>query len=181
MKKKMMRIAAFAAVCMFLFSGLAIGERTPWDCPECGRKGNTGNFCGGCAHPAPEAEEQKTDEVHLPEEISFTTHLDVNSGYEYVRGVYEGPFADFPGKDLSEGEYYSPALVIWNSGDQPIGVSVSCVTGDYVSAWKEYPVEPGGNLVYRLFDGEKTGSVGTHTITWYCNGMEAAKFTWIVR
>ena len=31
----------------------ALGEQAPWDCPECGREGNTGNYCGWCAHPAP--------------------------------------------------------------------------------------------------------------------------------
>ena len=24
-----------------------------WVCPECGREGNTGAFCGNCAHPSP--------------------------------------------------------------------------------------------------------------------------------
>lgn len=28
-------------------------EGSSWDCPGCGRKGNTGNYCGSCAHPAP--------------------------------------------------------------------------------------------------------------------------------
>ena len=36
-----------AAVC----PGLA--EATTWDCPQCGRSGNTGKYCGSCAHPAP--------------------------------------------------------------------------------------------------------------------------------
>lgn len=36
-----------------LLSFSALSETTPWDCPECGRTGNTGNYCGGCAHPAP--------------------------------------------------------------------------------------------------------------------------------
>ena len=31
----------------------ATGEHSAWNCPECGRMGNTGNYCGGCAHPAP--------------------------------------------------------------------------------------------------------------------------------
>ena len=31
----------------------ALCEQSVWDCPECGRTGNTGNYCGGCAHPAP--------------------------------------------------------------------------------------------------------------------------------
>ena len=34
-------------------TGPAYGEGKPWNCPECGRKDNTGNYCGGCAHPAP--------------------------------------------------------------------------------------------------------------------------------
>ena len=30
-------------------------QHDPWDCPEpgCGRKGNRGNYCGNCGHPAP--------------------------------------------------------------------------------------------------------------------------------
>lgn len=30
----------------------ALGEHELWNCPECGRTGNTGNYCGSCAHPA---------------------------------------------------------------------------------------------------------------------------------
>lgn len=42
-----------------LFSS-AIGEEVKtWDCPQCGRKGNTGNFCGECGCKAPK-EEVKT-------------------------------------------------------------------------------------------------------------------------
>ena len=28
-------------------------DKAGWTCPECGKKGNTGNYCGKCAHPAP--------------------------------------------------------------------------------------------------------------------------------
>ena len=28
-------------------------ESYAWNCPQCGRTGNTGNYCGGCAYPAP--------------------------------------------------------------------------------------------------------------------------------
>ena len=31
----------------------AIAEHGNWDCPDCGRKDNTGNYCGTCAYPAP--------------------------------------------------------------------------------------------------------------------------------
>lgn len=43
---------AICAVCILL-SSYSFAENYAWDCPECGRTGNTGNFCGGCAHPAP--------------------------------------------------------------------------------------------------------------------------------
>ncbi len=38
---------------------LLIGEEILWDCPECGRTGNKGNFCGGCGSPY-------TEETPLP-------------------------------------------------------------------------------------------------------------------
>ncbi len=43
-------------VTIFLLLSVAIyayGERVAWDCPECGRAGNTGNYCGHCSYPAP--------------------------------------------------------------------------------------------------------------------------------
>ena len=47
-------------------------EATSWDCPECGRTGNTRNYCGGCGHPAPWMETAQTEEPHtgtiVPEE-----------------------------------------------------------------------------------------------------------------
>ena len=29
------------------------GEHEPWDCPDCDRTGNKGNYCGECGYPAP--------------------------------------------------------------------------------------------------------------------------------
>ena len=48
----------FSLLIIIPFSLLAVsfaayGESSAWNCPECGRTGNTGNYCGGCAHPAP--------------------------------------------------------------------------------------------------------------------------------
>ncbi len=37
----------------FMLPGLSSAENPSWDCPNCGRKGNTGNFCGNCAQPKP--------------------------------------------------------------------------------------------------------------------------------
>ncbi len=55
MKKMIWRILMAVMMLIVLITGisLAAAERSPWDCPQCGRKGNTGNFCGGCGHPAP--------------------------------------------------------------------------------------------------------------------------------
>ena len=72
------RIVVVLIVFICLFASISIGERAAWDCPacgrkgntgkycgscgyatwdcpECGRKGNTGRFCGSCGHPAPKA------------------------------------------------------------------------------------------------------------------------------
>jgi hypothetical protein len=32
---------------------MVLAEIGPWDCPNCGRKGNTDNFCGECGAKAP--------------------------------------------------------------------------------------------------------------------------------
>ena len=55
MKSTKVRIAVVLLALVCLFAAMSYGEREAWDCLECGRKGNTGNFCGSCAHPAPEA------------------------------------------------------------------------------------------------------------------------------
>ncbi len=41
---------------LFLFSAVnpAFTEESSWNCPECGREGNTGNFCGNCGHFRPD-------------------------------------------------------------------------------------------------------------------------------
>ena len=41
-----------AGMLLILCAGSGIAEREPWNCPECGRTGNTGNFCGTCGYPA---------------------------------------------------------------------------------------------------------------------------------
>lgn len=46
----------------------ALCENTAWDCPECGRTGNTGNYCGSCAHPAPWIEGNDEPDAHRQEE-----------------------------------------------------------------------------------------------------------------
>ena len=48
------RIMVFMVIiALMLITNNVYGEHSVWDCPGCGRTGNTGNYCGSCAHPAP--------------------------------------------------------------------------------------------------------------------------------
>lgn len=54
MRKMSVQVKSMVLLLLFVLSILpASGENTAWDCPECGRTGNTSNYCGNCAHPAP--------------------------------------------------------------------------------------------------------------------------------
>ena len=56
MKGLKVSISLLICIMLLLSIFLATAENPTWDCPECGRTGNTGNFCGTCAHPAPTPE-----------------------------------------------------------------------------------------------------------------------------
>ena len=51
----------FLLACSLILS--ALGEQSVWNCPDCGRTGNIGNFCGGCGHPAPWKETAITESL----------------------------------------------------------------------------------------------------------------------
>ena len=71
--KKLLSLLLLAAL-LLSAPGPASAEAAAWDCPDCGRTGNTGNFCGGCAHPAPwmEAEADPEPETVLPASYRIT-------------------------------------------------------------------------------------------------------------
>ena len=65
------------------FPGFSLAENIPWDCPECGRTGNTGHFCGSCAYPSPAPKSDLVEEV-----VSFNKLIrqyDTN----YVKQFYD--------------------------------------------------------------------------------------------
>ncbi len=64
MKKTTCRIIMAVTMVIVLIAGISLAEREPWDCPQCGRKGNTRNFCGGCGHPAPPLESNTSHMMH---------------------------------------------------------------------------------------------------------------------
>ena len=55
-----------AVLLCILLTATALAEREPWDCPSCGRKGNTRNFCGKCGERAPESGSESADQVSSP-------------------------------------------------------------------------------------------------------------------
>jgi len=54
MKKEVIRVLA-TALALTLLSGLlcALADSNEWTCPECGKEGNTDNFCSHCGKPKP--------------------------------------------------------------------------------------------------------------------------------
>lgn len=53
-------------ICIIIFftMSMALGEHEVWDCPNCGRTGNKGNYCGSCAHPAPWMDGNTGNQLH---------------------------------------------------------------------------------------------------------------------
>ena len=49
----------FFMICLLAFSMITVfalaADSKQWDCPNCGAKGNTGNYCGQCGIKAVEA------------------------------------------------------------------------------------------------------------------------------
>ena len=88
----------------------AYGEKVSWDCPNCGRTGNMGNYCGSCAHPAPWLN------IENPESVSITptSTPDPNGSFDYE--------AEFDGK-IRKGTY---------SGENENGIPNG--TGTFVSS-----------------------------------------------
>ena len=70
LSKKIIDVILLTTLFLF-FSTAALGEQAPWDCPECGRKGNTGNFCGWCAHPAPTMETTSPNSFEVGKTVLF--------------------------------------------------------------------------------------------------------------
>ena len=80
--KKVLSVLITIFLLLLLFTACGYGEASSWDCPECGRTGNTGNYCGTCACPAPWGRETddsavspSTTETQSIESTSETTSL----------------------------------------------------------------------------------------------------------
>lgn len=56
-------LSCLTAMCLGLLVFSAALATDAWNCPECGRIGNTGNYCGGCGHASPSIESLNNDSV----------------------------------------------------------------------------------------------------------------------
>ena len=113
-------------------------------------------------------------------------YLDVYNENGYVRGFAHGNDLVVSRHDLEEGEYYSPALVIYNYGDQGIDVVVSGeiprrgdISGTTIS-WDPYYIDKGSNLAFRVYENVTGGTSGDFEIIWFCNNNEVGEFRWRV-
>ena len=78
MKSILRRISAIVMALVLICSlfSSALGEQNTWDCPECGRQGNKGNYCGSCAHPAPWVEKAQSVNKEISDQLQLDIELD---------------------------------------------------------------------------------------------------------
>ena len=78
------KLLCFLVIILFSIP-MALCEHDAWDCPECGRTGNTGKFCGGCGHPAPTNDEGSSERTgkknpEVGDIITFGTYPQTSEG-----------------------------------------------------------------------------------------------------
>lgn len=124
-------IFLLTAFVLFLCSifGVSIAEHTAWDCPECGRTGNTGNFCGGCAHPAPWNQE----ESNPSDDVASSNNEGINHADKGEK-LLDLDFADPEGLEFSQMEGGEAAAYYQN------GMVMVYISNPGSEAWSVQPV-----------------------------------------
>ena len=74
--KRPISILLLLSLIFLLYFPASLGEQAPWDCPECGRKGNTGNYCGGCGYPAQRTEAPAVNDEYMSHEEYMRAEID---------------------------------------------------------------------------------------------------------
>lgn len=133
--KKLFVYSVTAILVILLMTPAAIGEEAAWDCPVCGRTGNTGNFCGSCASPRP-GDADPTGSI-------------VFKDFTIVSAAGQDP---------------GTAEIAWIGGTEPVTVSVSHYfnsdhnngAGPYYikEGWESHPKE-GIGVISGLVPGER--------------------------
>ena len=118
----------------------------------------------------------------LPDNVTFSMHLDINNDGGFVRGVTDKTGRTVKAWALDADEYYTPAMVVWNNSDDTVTVEISYrLNGEYSGHWKTGHVKPGSNIAFRTNADFLKDCSGTQEIIWYCNGIKLDSFAWKVK
>ena len=193
-------------IVLILSTCLAAGEGGAWDCPECGREGNTGKFCGGCGHPAPADEPELTPSPE-PEPTPSPEPAPTPTPEPELTPIPEPELTPTPAptpeptplKDLSitsvEGLDSGKAKISWEGGVAPVSVSVSHyfdashnagVSNYYViNSWDSSP-ENGAGTVSGFVPGQRywirlSDANGQESWLDYTAAEKPEQGSWIVR
>ncbi|MBQ6513421.1 MAG: sel1 repeat family protein [Clostridia bacterium] len=150
-KKVICTTFAVLLTAAFIISG-AWGEQASWDCPECGRTGNTRKFCGGCGHPAPSKEqdtEVSTAEDYLPAAIQGDKEAQYKLGYCYEHGI--GVEQDY----IKAYRWYKTA----NRNGYPAEEALKAIRGLYYAEKYKNEYFANGELKKEYLFDEQTGNV----------------------
>ena len=116
----------------------------------------------------------------LPSNVISTMHLDVNDSNGFSRGITDKSEAFVYIKSLASGEYYTPALVIWNNGGSAVKVNITYTLDGNQDGWPTVEVRARNNIAFRTNASQLKGKTGPHIIIWYYNGIRLGIFTWTV-
>lgn len=76
-------------VVMMIMTVSVYSENDSWDCPGCGKQGNTGNYCGGCSYPAPWLETSPEPTITV---VEGPTSVEIQAG-QTTRVMFVAPYA----------------------------------------------------------------------------------------
>ncbi len=118
------------------------GEKNAWDCPDCGRDNNVGNYCGGCGHPAPWLETDKTETVIVEKLQLRKMNQYVAAGSTFTVAITENGSCVKTGKNAPDISTWKNIVFICSNGKNVAGIkndgTVVCTNAALkVSTWKE--------------------------------------------
>ena len=115
----------------------------------------------------------------LPADAVIGMFLDINDENGIVRGVLDKTGQRVRMKDLAQGQYYAPAMVIYNFGSTPLPVHVSYrLDGKMYDYWNDVTIKGESNIAFRTYKRAFGLPAGNHEITWYCDGNILGTFNW---
>lgn len=103
-----------------MFACCAFAEGIAWNCPECGRTGNKGNYCGACGHAAPTSDVKKKGEIQLPYglrpgmTIEEADQCMKTAGFKFNYAADNGETIYYHGSVVQGAEAYSTLMSVFS-------------------------------------------------------------------